>query len=113
MATENLRALGVDLPPDDATDEEEEVDIDSLVPDEKPEDALFIPLTLAKKLPPHQYESADSEWQTYHEFAHDEEKMNQATSKIVPLCDPTNSSPYRRPSPHSIPRRVSGQGHCR
>ena len=57
----------------DDEDEEDEED-DSIVPDELPEDAWFIPLGLARQRPQTFYRGSDPEWQSFVDFATDKKK---------------------------------------
>ena len=53
--------------------EEEGLDT-AIVPDTIPEDAIFIPLGWARKLPPTLYKGSDPEWQSFVEFSHDRKR---------------------------------------
>ena len=63
----------------DAEDEDE--DEDNLVPDIMPDDALFIPLGLARQRPQTYYKGTDPEWQSFLEFASDHERTYQVRSR--------------------------------
>ena len=47
------------------------------VPDEMPEDAVFIPLWFPKAKPEYFYKGSDPEWQSYAAFARDRERRNK------------------------------------
>lgn len=53
--------------------EEEGLDA-ATVPETMPEDAIFIPLGWANKLPPTLYKGSDPEWQSFIEFSHDRQR---------------------------------------
>ncbi len=52
----------------------------SIVPDEQPEDAWFLPLTWPKKQPKTYYKGEDPEWQAFLEFSQDGHLRNQVRS---------------------------------
>ena len=56
--------------------EEEDVDI----PEEMPEDALFIPLGLARKKPQIFYKGTDPEWQSFVDFSKDRKRSQMIRS---------------------------------
>ena len=56
----------------DVTDEDNEDN--SEVPEEQPEDALFIPLGWPRQVPRVFYKASDPEWQSFHHFAKDKRK---------------------------------------
>ena len=66
---------------------EEEEDVQ--IPDEMPEDAIFVPLGLARQLPQTFYKGTDPEWQSFIAFSKDK-KRNQAvrsTLGTIPLIN--------------------------
>lgn len=52
-------------------DEEEEAESEVEIPDELPEDALFIPVGLTRQRPQEYYQGTDPEWQSFIEFRKD------------------------------------------
>ena len=52
------------------------------LPDELPEDAIFIPLSWGKRRPPVYYKGTDPEWQNYVKFSHDKKKVNLVRRKL-------------------------------
>ena len=66
----------VNLDNDEAGAEEvTEEDEDDIVPEEQPDDALFIPCGWPQKKPREYYKGTDPEWQSFHEFALNAERM--------------------------------------
>ena len=53
---------------------EEEEDAESIVPDEPPEDALFIPLGIVRQCEQTYYKGDDPEWKSFVEFAANKER---------------------------------------
>lgn len=62
-------------------EEEEDVEGEVQIPDEMPEDALFIPVGLTRQLPQEFYKGTDPEWQSFIEFRKDpgKEKVIRST----------------------------------
>jgi hypothetical protein len=57
---------------------EDEEDSDEVhIPEELPEDAIFIPLGLARKLPPALYKGSDPEWASFVEFSNDQKRKKE------------------------------------
>ena len=52
------------------------------LPDEMPEDAIFVPLWIPKENPPYYYKGSDPEWQGYQAFAKDRKKVKQVHGKF-------------------------------
>ena len=67
-----LKPQGVENSKDVAAKDAEEEDVD--IPDEMPEDALFIPLWFARQKPKTFYKSTDPEWQSFVDFAKDKNR---------------------------------------
>lgn len=67
---------------DQKGDDDEEGDENLLVelPDELPEDAIFIPLWWGTKRPDRYYKGSDPEWQSYVKFSHDKKKAHATRS---------------------------------
>ena len=65
----------------DVEDEENEAEI----PEEMPEDAIFIPLGFTRQRPPTFYRGSDPEWQSFLEFRkdHDKEKAVRSISSLL------------------------------
>ena len=63
--------------PDTGSKQEEESEEEMKVPDEMPEDAIFIPIWFPKAKPQYFYKGSDPEWQSYTAFARDREKRNK------------------------------------
>ena len=55
-------------------EEDDDDDEDSIVPDEQPEDAIFIPLGLVRQCDKTYYKSSDPEWRSFVEFAVNKER---------------------------------------
>lgn len=62
---------------------EEEGEEDVEVPDEMPEDAIFIPLWFARQLPPTFYKGTDPEWQSFIEFSKDKKRSQMVRSTYI------------------------------
>ena len=67
--------------------EEEWMDL----PEELPEDAIFIPLWFARKRPRQYYQGSDPEWQDFLKFARDQKRGQSLRSKALhpalpPFC---------------------------
>jgi len=62
-------------------EEEEDVEGEVQIPDEMPEDALFIPVGLTRQRPQEFYKGTDPEWQSFIEFRKDpgKEKVIRST----------------------------------
>jgi hypothetical protein len=62
-------------------EEEEDVEGKVQIPDEMPEDALFIPVGLTRQRPQEFYKGTDPEWQSFIEFRKDpgKEKVIRST----------------------------------
>lgn len=58
----------------EATQAVEVSDEDDIVPEEQPEDALFIPLGWPQRRPREFYKGSDPEWQSFLEFARNEKQ---------------------------------------
>lgn len=52
------------------------------LPDEMPEDAIFVPLWIPKENPPYYYKGSDPEWQGYQAFAKDRKKVKQVHGNL-------------------------------
>ena len=71
----------VSVSDDNAKDDDEDTDEDDdLIPDEMPEDALFIPLGFINQLPTTYYKGTDPEWQSFIAFMRDKQKDLQVRS---------------------------------
>lgn len=68
---------------------------DIAVPDEIPDDAIFIPLGRARQRPKEYYKGSDQEWQSFMELAHDE-KRNALVRREAPVlyCNETTRTDY-------------------
>ncbi|KAL9126631.1 MAG: hypothetical protein Q9217_004351 [Psora testacea] len=67
--------------PDEEEEEEEEAEMQ--LPENMPEDAVFIPLWFPKQKPPYSYTASDPEWQSYATVAKDQEKREKLLQTIV------------------------------
>ena len=56
---------------------EEVADDEDIVPDEQPEDAIFIPVAWPQKRPREFYKGTDPEWQSFMELARNEKRRRQ------------------------------------
>lgn len=66
---------------DDAVVKEgEEKEEDFQIPDEIPEDAIFVPLGFARQLPRTFYKGTDPEWQSFIEFSKDKKRSQLVRS---------------------------------
>ena len=63
------------------TEEEDEDDVD--IPEEMPEDAIFIPLGFTHQRPQEFYKGSDPEWQSFIEFRKDREREKAVRSMIL------------------------------
>lgn len=61
---------------EDGIEDEAEVE----VPEEMPEDAIFIPLGLTRQRPPEFYKGSGPEWQSFIEFNKDRDRQNAVRS---------------------------------
>ena len=59
---------------------EEVSDDDDIVPEEQPDDALFIPMGWPQQRPKEFYKGSDPEWQSFLEFAHNEKRGRSVRS---------------------------------
>jgi len=73
---------------DDAVVKEgEEKEEDVQIPDEMPEDAIFVPLGLARKLPQTFYKGTDPEWQSFIEFSKDKKRSQLVRSTYSSILE--------------------------
>lgn len=68
---------------------------DIAVPDEIPDDAIFIPLGRARQRPKEYYKGSDQEWQSFMELAHDK-KRNFLVRRKAPVlyCNDLTPTDY-------------------
>ena len=65
-------------PTEEGIEKEDEEDVK--IPDEMPEDAIFIPLGFARQLPQTFYKGTDPEWQSFIEFSKDKKRSQLVRS---------------------------------
>lgn len=63
---------------------------DITVPDEIPDDAIFIPLGRARQRPKEYYKGSDQEWQSFMELAHDKKRNVLVRRERSPYYIATN-----------------------
>lgn len=79
-ALEGHKSMNNERKDDAVVNEGEEKEEDFQVPDEIPEDAIFIPLGFARQLPQTFYKGTDPEWQSFIEFSKDKKRSQLVRS---------------------------------
>ena len=67
------------------TDTESTEEDDFQIPEEKPENAVFIPLGFTRQLPHTFYKGTDPEWQSFMEFAKNKQRTLAIRSKLLSM----------------------------
>jgi len=79
-ALEGQKGTKIERKDDAASKDCEEKEEDVQIPDEMPEDAIFVPLGFARQLPQTFYKGTDPEWQSFIEFSKDKKRSQLVRS---------------------------------
>lgn len=86
-ALEGQNGTNTERKDDAVVKEGEEKEEDVQIPDEMPEDAIFVPLGFARKLPQTFYKGTDPEWQSFIEFSKDKKRSQLVRSTYSSILE--------------------------